>query len=140
MKEIEQSDDGQTLAICYQDDGAFRIMILKSDGTLIDDVNVSSLLGITNDKRSKPIEGFWEPMITCCFVPANKDDPKAGSNLMVCVYHRITRQQTHFIYSISGKCMVGYSDVGVIEKCTPLNFPIKSFYSAIKNEVYTFYR
>lgn len=92
MKEIEQSDDGQTLAICYQDDGEFWVQILKADGggkpegESIDLVNVSKILYL--DKKSKGISGFWEPMMTCAFIPAKTSDPKAGSNLMICVYHR----------------------------------------------------
>ena len=70
MKEIEQSDDGQQLALCYQDDGEFFVMVLTADGGAeIELINVSKLLHL--DKKSKPIEGFWEPMITCCFIPAN---------------------------------------------------------------------
>lgn len=31
-KLIEQSDDGKTLAICYQDDGAFHVRVLSAEG------------------------------------------------------------------------------------------------------------
>ena len=69
MKEIEQTDDGNILAICYQDDGEFKVVILQSDGIGLDEVQVTKILHL--DRRSKPIEGFWEPLITCAFVPVS---------------------------------------------------------------------
>ena len=44
MKLIEQSDDGKTLAIGYQDDGVFHILLINADGEFIDDINVSKML------------------------------------------------------------------------------------------------
>ena len=44
MKLIEQSDDGKTLAIGYQDDGVFHILLINADGDFIDDINVSKML------------------------------------------------------------------------------------------------
>lgn len=41
MKNIEQSDDGKTLAICYQDDGVFHILTITAEGEIIEDINVS---------------------------------------------------------------------------------------------------
>ena len=38
MKEIEQTDDGQTLAIAYQDDGEIKVAIMQADGVDIDEV------------------------------------------------------------------------------------------------------
>jgi len=139
MKEIEQSDDGQQLAICYQDDGEFFVLVLSADGGHeIDLVRVTDLLHL--DKKSKPIEGFWEPMITCCFIPANPQNPKLGSSLVICVYHRFERKQYHFSYSVQEKKVIDEPTVCEIKDCTVLNFPIKSFYSAAHNNCYTFYR
>ena len=81
-------------------------MVLGADGgEEVDHINVSRLLHL--DKKSKPIEGFWEPMITCVFIPANPQNPKLGSSLVICVYHRFERRQYHFSYSIQEKKMIG---------------------------------
>lgn len=138
MKEIEQSDDGEIMAVCYQDDGVFHILVMTTAGELIEDVNVSKMLHL--DKKSKPVEGFWEPLITCAFIPANPQNPKLGSNIMVCVYHRFEQKQYHFAYSVQEKQMLGEARVGEIKDSTYLNFPVKSFYSAAYNACYTFYR
>lgn len=90
MKAIEQSDDGKTLAICYQDDGVFHVLLMTSDGKFIDDVNVSNLLHL--DKKAKPVEGFWEPGIVCSFIPGTGSNPREGTNLMVSVYHRFEKK------------------------------------------------
>lgn len=60
--------------------------------------------------------------------------------LFVTVYHRFNKMQYRFVYDISADCL----DIGVeemrIDGATERNFPIKSFYSATHNELYTFYR
>lgn len=59
---------------------------------------------------------------------------------MICAYHRFEQKQYHFNYSIEEKKMIGQATVGEIKDCTYLNFPVKSFYSAVFNTCYTFYR
>lgn len=137
MKEIEQTDDGNILAIAYQDDGDFRVVLIQSDGIALEEVQVSKILHL--DRRSKPIEGFWEPLITCAFIPVSAQNTKE-MNLMICVYHRFERKQYHFIYSLKDKKMVGQATVSEIKNCTILNFPIRSFYSEVTMNCYTFYR
>lgn len=138
MKTIEQSDDGKTLAVCYQDDGVFHVLLLTADGQVIDDVNVSKMLHL--DKKAKPVEGFWEPGIVCSFIPGAGGNPLEATNLLICVYHRFERKQYHFNYSLQEKKMTGQVTVSEIQNATYLNFPIKSFYSSHYKYVFVFYR
>ena len=88
------------------------------------------MLGL--DDQSKPVTGFWEPLITVAFL---SDD-----NVFISCYHRFRRENYHFIYSYVERRPLSDVTVTVIEKCTPLNFPIKSFYSQHSKDCYTFFR
>lgn len=79
MNNIEQSDDGTVFAIAYQDNGKYFLSVLSNTGEELDNFDVSGHLMI--DDRSKPIDGFMEPLITCCFIDNN--------NLFISVYHRL---------------------------------------------------
>jgi hypothetical protein len=68
MNEIQQSDDGLVFGIAFQDNGLFWVSIITFEGNEIDRVNVSEILGDAIDDKSKGIPGFWEPLITCCFI------------------------------------------------------------------------
>ena len=138
MKNIEQSDDGKTLAICYQDDGVFHVLVITADGQVIEDVDVSKMLHL--DRKAKPIEGFWEPGMVCSFIPGADGNPSEGSTLFIAVFHRFERKQYHFNYSLKEKKRIGEISEVEIKKCTFLNFPIKSFYSPFYNNIFVFYR
>mmetsp|Transcript_2672 Transcript_2672/g.4176 ORF Transcript_2672/g.4176 Transcript_2672/m.4176 type:complete len:149 (+) Transcript_2672:453-899(+) len=130
MKQIEQSDDGTIYSIAYQDNGKFFVSVVDNSGTVLDNINVSDIVVI--DNLSKPITGFWEPLITVSFIP---DD-----NLFIAAYHRVQKKQYHFTYSYKEKKLMSQVQASEIKGCTPLNFPIKSFYSSITNDCYVFYR
>ena len=84
------------------------------------------------DRGSKPIMGFFQPMITACFLP--------NDDLFINVFHRPTMMHHHLIFSISTKSITaGPKSTKLIESST-WNFPIKSFYHSDAGEVYTFYR
>lgn len=88
--------------------------------------------------ESKPIQGIYNPLITCCFCP--------GDRIFVAAYHRIKSVQCHFLWDMNTNTVDG----GIVTVDFPLgpgkgsvtqrNFPIKSFYSGTTEEVYTFYR
>jgi hypothetical protein len=106
--------------------------MINQAGEVLDNVDVNKILAI--DNLSKPISGFKEPMITVCVLP--------DENIFVSVYHRVERMQYYFVYSHKEKKVV--SKISGIEinheRCSLLNFPIKSFYSAETQNCLTFYR
>jgi hypothetical protein len=135
MSLIEQSNNGDIFAVAYQDNGKFFVSIFNNEGEDIDTINVSNIISDEIlDVESKPITGFFEPLITCCFI---EDD-----NLLVQVYHRIQKKHYHFTYSYKElKILSDYVVTPIKEKnCTDRNFPIKSFYSVANGACYTFYR
>ena len=121
MNQIEQNSDGTIYAIAYQDNGWFGVKIINNRGTELDKIDINKFLDI--DDLSKPITGFWEPLICACFI--DKDD------LFIAVYHRLNRKQYHFTYSFKQKKALSEVKAMEIEGCTLLNFPIKSFYSTV---------
>jgi hypothetical protein len=135
MNLVEQTDDGKTIAVAYQDNGRFFVSVMNTDGQELDHFDVSAHLVI--DDQSKPITGFWEPLITSVFIPGED----AGSDLFITAYHRIQRKQYNFTYSYRQKKVLSGTTVSEIkENCTTINFPLKSFYSPVTDNCYTFYR
>jgi hypothetical protein len=55
----------------------------------LDKIDLNKFLNI--DDTSKPITGFWEPLVCACFI--DSDD------ILVAVYHRLDMTQYHFTYS-----------------------------------------
>jgi hypothetical protein len=122
------------VAIAYQDNGRFFVKVISTAGEELDHFDVSKHLVI--DDQSKPITGFWEPLITSVFIPG-----EGGQDLFITAYHRTERKQYNFTYSFREKKVLSGTTVSEITKnCTLINFPLKSFYSAVTNNVYTFYR
>ena len=89
MNLVEQNDAGTIFAVAYQDNGMFRVSVVTNKGEEIDNLDVNTLLAL--DDLSKPITGFWEPLITVAFIP--------GDNLFISAYHRKQKKQFHFTYS-----------------------------------------
>ena len=81
MNLIEQSNCGGFFAIAYQDNGKYFVLFIDEHGKELDLLNVSQKLAI--DDKSKPITGFWEPLITVCFVERN---------VFISAYHRFQRK------------------------------------------------
>lgn len=65
MNIIEQTDSGKLMAVSYQDHGMFQLLIINDKGETIDKIFISDF--IDNDHESLPIDGFHEPLTTCCF-------------------------------------------------------------------------
>lgn len=80
MNLVEQNNAGNKFAVTYQDNGKFFVSVVNNEGKELDNVKISELLAL--DVASKPITGFGEPMITCCFLDTENDD------LFISVYHR----------------------------------------------------
>lgn len=79
MNNIEQRNAGDVYAIGYQDNGVFSVCVINNQGVVLDEIDVTALFDL-NDK-SKPVTGFWEPLITSNFIT---DD-----DLYIAVYHRV---------------------------------------------------
>jgi hypothetical protein len=86
-----KSDGSKTFAIPYQDNGNFFVKLFDSYGVVFTNLNVTKIVGL--DDGSKPIEGVYDPLITCCFLPKNR--------IFISAYHRLKKCQHHFVYSLS---------------------------------------
>ena len=117
-------------AIAYQDNGVFFVNVIDNQGKEISTIDVTDHLKL--DASSKPVTGFMEPLITCCFT----SDP---NQLFVQLFHRTSKTSYHFLYSLLKK-LPEAPTVHEVQDCTDMNFPMKSFYNEINNQVYTFYR
>ena len=71
-------------------------------------------------------------MVTATFV---KND-----DLFLHVFHRETRIQYSFLYSIENKQIISSIKTLEVSGNNMLNFSIKSFYNPLCEEVYSFYR
>jgi hypothetical protein len=94
MNNIEQTDDGTIFAVSYQDNGHFYVNVIDNKGEEFDTLDVSALLKL--DTQSKPITGFWEPLMTSVFIPGSEDKKM---DLFISAYHRIQKRSYHFTYS-----------------------------------------
>ena len=135
-KDIEQNEEGTKFALCFFDDGKFRVRYFdKSKMTRTDDeiqksqIDVNSLLKL--DNWIMVIDDFSEPFMNCCFL----DDER----LYVCLFYTVSRTHYHFIWNMKSHSMVGQPHSIVLD-CSLKNFPYKSFYNDDKNEIYTIYR
>ena len=130
MNEVEQNDKGNLLCVPFQDAGSLGIKVLSSAGQELANFDLNTMLKL--DRGSKPIMGFFQPMVTASFL---KND-----DLFINVFHRPTMIYHNLICSLSTQSItVGPKSTKLIESST-LNFPIKSFYNSDAGEVYTFYR
>ena len=132
MESIQQNSSATLFAIAYQDNGIFCVDIIDRIGHDKGYFCVNEMIGYDIDDNSKPLSCFPHPLITVCFTDDN--------TLFVQAYHRLTRLSYHFIYQIDKKEVFGEIHQIKLIDCTHLNFPIRSFYSEINNEIYTFYR
>lgn len=71
-------------------------------------------------------------MVTCCY---NKDN-----DLVVQVFNRMDQKHFMFVYSWKDKQISSEIKSIDLKNTTKSNFPIKSFYSNVHDEIYTFYR
>lgn len=130
MNIVEQTDSGKTLAIIYQDYGSFFLKIFDNKGEIIDHLYLNEQLCI--DPESLPVDGFHEPIATCCF--------KNDEVIFIQVYHRFWQKSYHCSYNFIKREFISDVKIIQIENVTKTNFPIRSFYSKQNGEFYTFFR
>ena len=97
-----------------------KAYIIDNKGNMIKNMCLNSICDF--DKRSKPIMGFYQPMITACFI--QNDD------IFFSVHHRFDNVQKMFIYSYKEDKMLSEISTISLEGSTKTNFPIKSFYNS----------
>mgnify|MGYP006952841062 CR=1 FL=1 len=130
MHEVEQNVDGSIMCVPYSDDGALSAIVFNNTGKVLSTIGLNRACGI--DEGSKPIVGFFQPMITCCFIQEDL--------IYFTVHHRVTSMCYNFIYSHATDSVLSRVGETRIKDSTLVNFPNKSFYNSIDNEIYTFYR
>ena len=89
MNEIEQNNDGAVFCVPYSDNGSLTALIFDNTGKVLDTLDLNKEFSV--EPESKPIFGFFYPMVTACFV---KDD-----NIFISAYLRESFTQYNSIYS-----------------------------------------
>ena len=135
MKDVEQNLAGTKFAVCYNDDGIYKLRIFDKYNRTPEQIadsefNINDIVGI-KDNNSMMISNFPDPFITCCYI---KDDL-----LFIDLFYTYTFTHYHFFFNTKMKKVVGEIvsfDLGDSRK----NFPYKCFYNEELDEVYSFYR
>ena len=144
MKEVEQSADGKTYAICYNNDGRFYMRtfnqfpnlggpdagVERSEADIkASELDINKLVGINDYTMCN--QTFPDPFITCTFL--------TNDTIYIDLFANAELKHIHFIYDIKNQCMVG-NKVEQVMVCTEKNFPYKCFFNEEKEEIYSFYR
>jgi hypothetical protein len=136
LREVAQTNDGKNYAIVYNNDGIFYLRTFgkqnRSHSEIKElEVNLNDLCDL--DNFTICIESLYEPNINCCFIDYD--------TIFISLFYNHFKKKIHyhFIYSLVEKKNVG-NIVSVNMNCSALNYPIKSFYEPVNNEVYQFYR
>ena len=134
LKEVSQNDKGSEFAIVYFDDGKFYLRnFLKTTRTkeeiFENEVDINKVLGINDYTMVN--ECFPEPYVTCCFV---NDD-----HVFIDVFYNFKLTHYHFVWDLRLRRMVGKRGKVHLD-CNKANFPYACFYSAERDEIYSFYR
>jgi len=66
MNEIEQNYAGDVLCVPYSDDGHLRALVFNNLGEQLIELDLNTEFGM--DKKSIPILGLFNPMVTACFI------------------------------------------------------------------------
>lgn len=104
--------------------------VFDNTGKDIAELDVTEYLEI--DDKSKPITGFYEPLITLSF-------KSKSTQILVSVYHRIARDLHSFVFDFeTGE--KSHRDTTNLGHCSSLNFPIKTFFSEYTENYTTFFR
>jgi hypothetical protein len=130
MNIIDQNAAGTVFSVGYQDNGNFHVLIFDNKGNDLSSFEINSIIEI--DDESKPITGFFEPLVTCFFVSEKTE-------LFIQVYHRENQLSYYFIHNYETKENSKiYSTY--VDQCSTINFPVKSFYSEVTRNFTTFFR
>lgn len=93
------------------------------------ELDINELLGI--DNWTMAVQGFPDPFIVSCFI--------SDTILFIALYYNYTDTHYHFMYNLLKRQVVG-KIVDFKLDSNQKNFPYKSFYNDVLNEIYVFYR
>ena len=145
VKEVEQNSAGTYYAVCYINDGRFRLRTFgKTTRTEkqieAEELKVNEEFGL--DNYTMPNDDFNDPCMTCCFI---SDD-----EIFVTFFHNYTRTHCHFVWNFKTRRIRGSPSTDETERyhvpvskvldCNIKNFPYRCFYNDDDNEIYQFYR
>ena len=97
ISEIQMSAKSEMIALAYQDNGVFQVKVISRMPNNYGEEITHIILNqhCSFNYESKPIDGIYNPLITCCFLPEDR--------LFISVYHRVRSKQYHFIWDIRNK-------------------------------------
>jgi hypothetical protein len=132
-KEVEQSPDGKTYAVVYNDDGMFYLRHFGKETRSKEDiekteVDINRMLQINNFTMCN--QSFPDPFITCTFLDSTK--------IFVNLYHNFDRKHFHFVFDTNVRKPAGLASF--VMDSNLKNFPYKCFHNPDLNEIYSFYR
>ena len=145
---MEQNAKGVEYAVCYFDDGIFKMRTFgkttrTEEEIKKNEVNFNKLLGINDYTMANG--DFQDPFITCTWVGDDK--------IYVNFFHNHTKTHYHFLWHVRERRVIGVKPeegdanggqndlpVMVTLECSIKNFPYKCFYNAEKGQIYSFYR
>ena len=134
IKDVEQNNNADKFAVCYNDDGVFMLRVFGRDTRTPQEIkdstfNLNDLLGI--DDWTMAVSNFPDPFINCCFIN--------DEMLFINLFHNFSKTHYHFFFNFKQNKLVG-NVVSVKLGSSKKNFPYKSFYNEELDEVYSFYR
>lgn len=135
VKEVTQNSKGDFYAICYLDDGNFKIRTFgkedrNQDAVLEEEFLVNKAIGI--DDFTIPNHRFPDPFIVADFISDEK--------LFVVLFHNDSLTHYHFVYNFKERKIEGKVYSHALSNTSKENFPQKCFYNDHKKEVNAFYR
>ena len=143
IKEVEQNATGTLFAVVFIDDGVFKLRTFGKeirDFSEIDQTEINFNQKLRLDNNTMPIDEFYDPFITCCFITDNL--------IFVNLFYNYERTHHHFIWDLEKKDFWQTSNLDInfenVSKkkldCSIKNFPYKCFYNEEKHQIYSFYR
>jgi hypothetical protein len=133
---VAQNEEGDYFAVCYFDDGKFRIRTFNGyhprslRAIEEEEFDINAAIGINN--HTMPNQGNNDPYITTVFL--------SSEQLFVILFHNKSLKHYHFIYSIKDRKIVGEPFSYHIKDSSKENFPLNCFFNDHTNEIYAFYR
>ena len=98
VKEVEQNATGNLFAVVFIDDGIFKLRTFGKetrDFSEIDLTEINFNQKLRLDNFTMPIDEFYDPFITCCFITDNL--------IFVNLFYNYERTHHHFIWDIEKK-------------------------------------
>lgn len=137
LNQVTQNESGTLFAVCYFDDGKFRIRTFNgkknrsSRAIEEEEFDINAALDINN--HTMPNQGSHDPYISSVFL--------SDEHLFVAFFHNKSKMHYHFIYLVKEKKILNdnvYKHEMV--DSSKEDFPVQCFYNDHHYEIYCFYR